>query len=139
MSAFQPASLLATEKPVACGSRTRRAGPATHRFQRSTALSSSRPFLADAGSGPWQLCGNGRNGWSTKLIRGLVTEAATGFQSRRGRCREPTPVTPHYAPFPTYKAAGCARQSRGGLSVAARGKCDGWVILGACAGSAKAL
>ena len=24
----------------------------------------------------------------------------------RERCREPTPVTPHYAPFPTYKAAG---------------------------------
>jgi hypothetical protein len=33
-----------------------------------------------AGSGPWQPCGNGRNGWSTKLICGLVTEAATGFQ-----------------------------------------------------------
>src|SRR5215208_3275573 len=49
--------------------------------------------------------GNGRNGWSTKLIRGLVTEAATGFQPRWGRCREPTPITPHYAPFPTYKAA----------------------------------
>ena len=37
-------------------------------------------------------------------VRG--TEAATGFQPRRGQCREPTPVTPHYAPFPTYKAAG---------------------------------
>ena len=40
----------------------------------------------------------------TKLIRGLVTEAATDFQSRRRRCRQPIPVTPHYAPFPTYKA-----------------------------------
>ena len=35
-----------------------------------------------------------------------TAEAATGFQSRRGRCHEPTPVTPHYAPFPTYKKAG---------------------------------
>jgi hypothetical protein len=32
-------------------------------------------------------------------------EAAAGFQSRRGRCREPTPVTPQYAAFPTYKTA----------------------------------
>jgi hypothetical protein len=54
---------------------------------------------------PWQLSGNGRSGWSTKLIRGLKAEAAAGFQSRRGRCREPTPVTPQYAAFPTYKAA----------------------------------
>ena len=52
---------------------------------------------------PWQLSGNGRSGWSTKLIRGLKAEAAAGFQSRRGRCREPTPVTPQYAAFPTYK------------------------------------
>ena len=62
---------------------------------------------------PWQLCGNGRNDWSTKLIRGLVTEAATGFQSRRGRCREPTPVIPHYALFPTYKAGGGDRGACG--------------------------
>src|SRR6516225_5345818 len=54
---------------------------------------------------PWQLSGNGRSGWSTKLIRGLKAEAAAGFQSRRERCREPTPVTPQYAAFPTYKAA----------------------------------
>ena len=54
---------------------------------------------------PWQLSGNGRSGWSTKLIRGLKAEAAAGFQSRRERCREPTPVNPHYAAFATYKAA----------------------------------
>src|SRR5215472_16126413 len=54
---------------------------------------------------PWQLSGNGRSGWSTKLIRGLKAEAAAGFQSRRERCREPTPVTPQYAVFSTYKAA----------------------------------
>jgi hypothetical protein len=55
---------------------------------------------------PWQLSGNGRSGWSTKLIRGLKAEAAAGFQSRQERCREPTPVTPQYAAFTTYKAAG---------------------------------
>src|ERR1700751_5827255 len=54
---------------------------------------------------PWHPSGNGRSGWSTKLIRGLKAEAAAGFQSRRERCREPTPVTPQYAAFPTYKAA----------------------------------
>src|SRR6516165_12575276 len=53
---------------------------------------------------PWQLSGNGRSGWSTKLIRGLKAEAAAGFQSRRERCRESTPVTPQYAAFSTYKA-----------------------------------
>jgi hypothetical protein len=54
---------------------------------------------------PWQPSGNGRSGWSTKLIRGPKAEAAAGFQSRRERCCEPTPVTPQYAAFPTYKAA----------------------------------
>jgi hypothetical protein len=42
---------------------------------------------------PWQLSGNGRRDWSTKLIRGLKAEAAAGFQSRRERCCEPNPVT----------------------------------------------
>ena len=36
----------------------------------------------------------------------MLAQAATAFQPRGGRCREPTPVTPHYAAFPTYKAAG---------------------------------
>src|SRR6516225_12449505 len=54
---------------------------------------------------PWQPFGNGRNDWSAKLIRGLSAEAAAGFQSRRGRWRESTPVNPHYAAFATYKAA----------------------------------
>src|SRR5215467_12736580 len=54
---------------------------------------------------PWQLSGNGRSDWSTKLIRGLKAEAAAGFQSRRERCSEPTPATPQYAAFSTYKAA----------------------------------
>src|SRR6516164_11573557 len=54
---------------------------------------------------PWQPSGNGRSGWSTKLIRGLKAEAAAGFQSRRERCCEPTPVTPQYAAFQTYEAA----------------------------------
>src|SRR5215471_16137693 len=54
---------------------------------------------------PWQLSGNGRSDWSTKLIRGLKAEAAAGFQSRRERCSEPTPATPQYAAFSTYEAA----------------------------------
>src|SRR6516162_4945888 len=61
---------------------------------------------------PWQLSGNGRSDWSTKLIRGLKAEAAAGFQSRRERCREPTPVTPQYAAFSTYKAARAHYASR---------------------------
>src|SRR6516165_6224521 len=63
---------------------------------------------------PWQPSGNGRSGWSTKLIRGLKAEAAAGFQSRRERCCEPTPVTPQYAAFQTYKAARVHSTSRGG-------------------------
>ena len=72
---------------------------------------------------PWQLSGNGRNGWSTKLIRGLKAEAAAGFQSRRERCREPTPVTPQYAAFPTYKAARVHHTTRQHYHVAARCAC----------------
>src|SRR6516225_7755015 len=68
---------------------------------------------------PWQLSGNGRSDWSTKLIRGLKAEAAAGFQSRRGRCGEPTPATPQYAAFSTYKAAQVhnVTQWRGGVAV----------------------
>src|SRR3954469_1634449 len=47
----------------------------------------------------------GYEDWSTKLTRGLKTEAATGFQSRRGSRCDPTPVTNQHAPFATYKAA----------------------------------
>src|SRR6185437_2193955 len=48
----------------------------------------------------------GRSDWSTKLIRGLTSEAAAGFRSRRGLSYDDSaPVTPHNAPFPTYKAA----------------------------------
>jgi hypothetical protein len=64
---------------------------------------------------PWQLFGYGRSDWSTKLIRGLTSEAAAGFQSRRGLSHDSTLVTPHNAPFSTYKAARVhhtARRSR---------------------------
>jgi hypothetical protein len=46
---------------------------------------------------------------SSKLIHGLRSKTAAGFRSRRGRCHEPTPVTPHYAPFASYKTAGRPR------------------------------
>jgi hypothetical protein len=70
---------------------------------------------------PWQLCGYGRSDRSTKLIRGLTSEAAAGFRSRRGPTHDSTLVTPHNAPFSTYKAAliHYAAHRRGG--VAARG------------------
>ena len=55
---------------------------------------------------PRQLFGDGRSDRSSKLIRGLVTEAAAGFRSRRGLSNDDSaPVTPHNAPFPTHKAA----------------------------------
>ena len=42
---------------------------------------------------------------STKLIRGLISQAPAGFQSRRGRSyRKLALVTFQYAAFPTYKA-----------------------------------
>src|SRR5262245_5776015 len=65
--------------------------------------------------------GYGRSDWSTKLIRGLTSEAAAGFRSRRGPSHDSTLVTPHNAPFSTYKAAPVHRAAgrRGG--VAARG------------------
>src|SRR5262249_13746720 len=71
-----------------------------------------------------QLCGYGRSDWSTKLIRGLTSEAAAGFQSRRGLNHdESAPVTPHNAPFPTYKAAPVHHASgRRGGRVAIRGE-----------------
>src|SRR5262249_57118175 len=54
----------------------------------------------------WQLCGYGRSDWSTKLIRGLTSEAAAGFRSRRGLNHDDSaPVTAHNAPFSTYKTA----------------------------------
>src|SRR5215471_12165134 len=70
---------------------------------------------------PWQLSGNGRSDWSTKLIRGLKAEAAAGFQSRRERCSEPTPATPQYAAFSTYKAARVHHTSLRRINMAARG------------------
>jgi hypothetical protein len=61
---------------------------------------------------PKQLFGYGRSDRSSKLIHGLRAKTAAGFRSRRGRCREPTPVTPHYAPFASYKTAGFRRRAR---------------------------
>src|SRR3954470_11945036 len=46
------------------------------------------------------------NARSTKLIRGLNTQKATGFQSRQVAPHDSPPVTSHYAPFAAYKKAG---------------------------------
>src|SRR5262249_43174278 len=71
---------------------------------------------------PWQLCGYGRSDWSTKLIRGLTSEAPAGFQSRRGLNHDDSaPVTPHNAPFPTYKAPHVHRAAWRRCRVAGRG------------------
>jgi putative ABC transport system substrate-binding protein len=40
---------------------------------------------------PWQLSGYGRSDWSTKLTRGLSTEAVAGFQSRRALRHDAAP------------------------------------------------
>jgi hypothetical protein len=53
---------------------------------------------------PRQLFGYGRSDWSSKLIRGLASEAPAGFRSRRGDGHDQIPVAPHCAPFPSYKA-----------------------------------
>jgi hypothetical protein len=49
--------------------------------------------------------------WSQEPTKGLRWLSATPRtsardSSRRRRCREPTPVSSHYAPHPTYKTAG---------------------------------
>src|SRR5262249_51216252 len=47
----------------------------------------------------------------TKLIRGLISETPAGFRSRRGlNYDDSAPVTPHNAPFPTYKRLGAELQ-----------------------------
>ena len=47
-----------------------------------------------------------RRALGAKLTRGLISEAAAGFRSRRGLSYDDSaPVTPHNAPFPTYKVA----------------------------------
>jgi acetyl esterase/lipase len=62
---------------------------------------------------PWQLFGYGRSDRSTKLIRGLISETPAGFWSRRGLSYDDSaPVTPHNAPFPTYKTPEFQRQAR---------------------------
>src|SRR5262249_31154209 len=66
-------------------------------------------------------CGYGRSDWSTKLIRGLTSEVAAGFRSRRGPSHDSTLVTPHNAPFSTYKAARVHHTARWRGGVAARG------------------
>ncbi len=65
----------------------------------------------------------GRSDWSSKLIRGLRSKTAAGFRSRRGRCHEPTPVTPHYASFASYKTAGvhCGARRRGWVAAPRHG------------------
>src|SRR5215204_6040293 len=57
ISVLQPASSLATEKPVPCGSSNTSSRSCDTSIPPKHALSSSRPFLADAGSGPGNCAG----------------------------------------------------------------------------------
>jgi hypothetical protein len=54
---------------------------------------------------PGQLFGYGRSDRSSKLTRGLGSETPAGFRPRRGFGHDPAPVSPHNAPFPSYKYA----------------------------------
>ena len=71
---------------------------------------------------PWQLFGY-RSDWSTKLIHGLTSEEAAGFRSRRGPNHDSILVTPHNAPFSTYKEARVhhAARRRGCVAVGGAG------------------
>src|SRR5262245_23645193 len=59
----------------------------------------------------------------TVIPRAGESEAPAGFRSRRGRCREPAPVTSHYASFASYKAPRVHHAARRRGGVAARGSC----------------
>src|SRR5262245_13176731 len=57
--------------------------------------------------------------YSPAPLRGLTSEAPAGFQSRRGLSYDDSaPVSPHNAPFPTYKAPRVhhASRRRGGVA-----------------------
>src|SRR5262249_39557371 len=76
----------------------------------------------------WQLFGYGRSDWSTKLTRGLISETPAGFRSRRGLSYDDSaPVTPHNAPFPTYKTPRVHHAARrcGGVAVGGTRAADG--------------
>src|SRR5215467_8887407 len=123
-SSAQPAVSLLTEKNHPSGSTTtsKRSFDTSIPQKESMAIFVSHP--CGCGLVPWQLFGYGRSDRSTKLIRGLISETPAGFWSRRGLSYDDSaPVTPHNAPFPTYKTPrvhhACRR--RGGR-VAACGK-----------------
>src|SRR5262249_36957440 len=67
--------------------------------------SGNRAMSVKASTGPTPGIEVSSSDWSTKLIRGLTSEAAAGIQSRRGLNHDDSaPVTPHNAPFPTDNA-----------------------------------
>src|SRR6516165_794464 len=122
-SSAQPVVSLLTEKNHPSGSTTtsKRSFDTSIPQKESMAIFLSHPCWC--GLVPLQLFGYGRSDRSTKLIRGLTSEAAAGFRSRRGPSHDSTLVTPHNAPFSTYKAAGIHHTSRRrGGRAAARGE-----------------
>src|SRR5262245_54495077 len=116
-SSAQPAVSLLTEKNHPSGSTTtsKRSFDTSIPQKESMAIFVSPPSLC--GVVPWQLFGHGRSDWSTKLIRGLTSEAPAGFQSRRGLSYDDSaPVSPHNAPFPTVLLAQADRGCHAALS-----------------------
>src|SRR4030095_916209 len=103
-SSAQPAVSLLTEKNHPSGSTTtsKRSFETSIPQKDSMAIFVSPPCCC--GLVPGQLCGYGRSDRSTKLTRVLISETLAGFRSRRGLSYDDSaPVTPHNAPFPTYK------------------------------------
>jgi hypothetical protein len=72
--------------------------------------------------------------------RFAIQDGLRASRSRRGRCHEPTPVTPHYASFASYKSAGVHRgvRERGGVAGGGASAGHHYRLL-ACTGSAKAI
>ena len=72
-----------------------RASPATHRFQRSTALSSSRPFLADAGLDPGNCAGMEETAGAPSSFAALSPRRLRASSRDRGGVvnRPPSPLT----------------------------------------------
>src|SRR5262245_42297953 len=91
-SSAQPAVSLLTEKnhPSDSTTTSKRSFDTSIPQKESMAIFVSHPCCS--GLVPWQLCGYGRSDWSTKLIRGLTSEAAAGFRSRRGPSHDSTTI-----------------------------------------------
>ena len=90
------------EDTVPCGgSHLVKTGPATHQFHRSTALSSSRPFLADAaGSSPRAVSRESKNGAGAPSSFAALSPRRLRASSRDGGGVVNRPRHPSLCSFP---------------------------------------